>query len=85
MTALIISLVIQVRCGAYRLVRMIFPLTIVYLRSLLWMLSAADRSLGRMWCSIRKSRRGWRQSGEMSRSVCMAGIGFKVMLSLSMI
>ncbi|KAF6159672.1 hypothetical protein GIB67_029930 [Kingdonia uniflora] len=72
----------QVRCGAYRLVRNRSPLFIVYFRALLRMFSAADRSSERMWCSLRKSRRGLRQSGGTSRSVCMAGILFTVMLGL---
>ncbi|KAF6136509.1 hypothetical protein GIB67_035068 [Kingdonia uniflora] len=73
----------QVRYEAYWLVRKSSPLTIIYLQALLWMLSAADRSSGRIKYSPRKSRRGWRQSEGTSRSVCMAGIWFKVMLSLS--
>ncbi|KAF6142904.1 hypothetical protein GIB67_033292 [Kingdonia uniflora] len=75
----------QMRCGAYRLVRKSSPLIIVYFWALLRMLSTANRSSRRMWCSLRKSRRGLRQSGRTSRSVYMVGIVFKVMLGLSRI
>ncbi|KAF6145843.1 hypothetical protein GIB67_028838 [Kingdonia uniflora] len=64
MMVLILSPAIQVRYRAYSLVRKSSPLTIVHFRALLRMLSAADQFSGRMWCSPRKSRRGWYCRGE---------------------